>query len=215
MVVVGCGPSDKNSFDETSLLSFTLPVGSEVYFNTDPEFPELYGSVYAELDGADFSAVVWKKERADRAITQFRKKHAGPSYGLIGKGHEVTDISEREIFGFPTTTVIYDRPAKMAVRDGEQINVVEVREYTRQFYFSFGNEILVLTVWQKDDTANVEAVSKRLLANLTGGQTERIDGVPLELRSGGQSLGEFPESAAGKSLTKPLRISVEPISATQ
>ena len=103
----------------------------------------------------------------------------------------------------------------MAVRDGEQINVVEVREYTRQFYFSFGNEILVLTVWQKDDTANVEAVSKRLLANLTGGQTERIDGVPLELRSGGQSLGEFPESAAGNSLTKPLRISVEPISATQ
>jgi len=93
----------------------------------------------------------------------------------------VTDISEREIFGFPTTTVIYDRPAKMAVRDGEQINVVEVREYTRQFYFSFGNEILVLTVWQKDDTANVEAVSKRLLANLTGGQTERIDGgIPRE-----------------------------------
>lgn len=196
-------PNDK------SLFSFTLPIGSEVYFNTDPEFPELYGSVYAEIDGADFSAVVWKKARADQAIMQFRKNHAGPKGGLFGNGHVVTDISDREILGFPTTTVHYDKPAQLAVRDGEQINVVKVREYTQQFYVRFGNEVLVLTVWQKKDDANVEAVSKQLFGNLTGGKMKRIDGVPLELRSGGQSLGEFPESASGNSLTEPLRINVE------
>lgn len=209
MSSMGCGRPPENGVtnspenestnspaNSASLLSLTFPIGSEVYLSAN--------SVYAEVDGVDVTLVVWEKAMADRAISEFRD-----SFQTGRSDAPVTDFQQREVLGEMAVVVNYNKPAQKvsAARDG--FNVVPVREYTRQFYFDFGSESLVLTVWTKGDNAQVDAVCETLLSNATSGQAERIADVPLVLRSDGQPLETYSEVPSDNVLAKPLRVELE------
>ncbi|MEM8821853.1 MAG: hypothetical protein AAGE90_20410 [Pseudomonadota bacterium] len=171
-----------------TLLSVTIPVGAEPFLSE--------GSVYAEIEGADVTVLVFEKALAMRALAEFEETHADPSKARAGV--TVSHLETGEAAGRPSTTVDYEKPAAVArLNDAGEVEIVPGVERTRQTYVDLGGPRLVLTVWTKDDAVDVVALSDRLIAEIVpgAGETEgavglTVDGQPLE--TAGETLWDDP-----------------------
>ncbi|MEM7499360.1 MAG: hypothetical protein AAF371_15385 [Pseudomonadota bacterium] len=180
-----------------TLLSVTIPEGAEPYLSDN--------SVYAEVEGADVTVIVFEAVLAAQAIAEFRETHEDPSTARAGV--TVSRVDSGTIAGRPSTTIDYAKPGPVARMNADgQVEIVAGNERTRQVYLDLGGPHLVLTVWTKADEVDIEGLADRLASGIVAGEGATDGAVIMTLD--GMPLGAAGESLADAPLAEPITIDV-------
>ncbi|MEM9765174.1 MAG: hypothetical protein AAF968_22185 [Pseudomonadota bacterium] len=180
-----------------TLLSVTIPAGAEPYLSD--------GSVYAEVEGVDVTVIVFEAALAQQAMAEFRETYEDPSKARAGV--TVSRFERGEAAGRESTTIDYAKPAAVArLNDAGEVEIVPGTERTRQIYLDLGGPHLVLTIWTKDDAADIAALADRLLADIEPG--EGLTSGAVLMTVDGQSLDAAGELLGTDPLSAPIDIDV-------
>ena len=179
------------------LLSFTLPVGGELYLSED--------SVYAEYKPVDFTLSVFSDKLAGQAIDEYKQRMAKPE--PAGEEFGVKAIEHQQIAEYTAVTVDHVKPALIAKLDA-QGKVITVRgiEITRQVLIDLGDEQLVFTTWTKDEAQDIPSISDAIVQSIVVGQGGEAKA--LEFRLNGMPIDEASQVIGSDPLAEPVSVEV-------